>query len=104
MTTGAAAIDTLPVRLRRALLIAAGIYLALLPTGWATAARSIAFGACAALALLILALSRSGRGESIPSPGPRIGLERSSSEAKPAAGSSSRCWRRTSTSCRRPME
>ena len=72
ITTGDALIDTLPVRLRRALLIAAGIYLALLPTGWATAARSIAFGACAALALLILALSRSGRGESIPSPGHAI--------------------------------
>jgi hypothetical protein len=72
MTTGAALIDTLPVRLRRALLIAAGIYLALLPTGWATAAKSIAFGASAALALLILALSRSGRGESIPSPGRTI--------------------------------
>src|SRR5213593_940600 len=72
MTTGAALIDTLPVRLRRALLIAAGIYLALLPTGWATAAKSIAFGASAALALLILALSPSGRGESIPSPGTAI--------------------------------
>jgi O-antigen ligase len=62
----------MPARLRHSLLVAAGVYLALLPTGWATAARSIAFGASAALALLILALSRSGRGESIPSPGRAI--------------------------------
>ena len=38
------------------------------------------------------------RREPLPLPGPSIGLERSSSEAKRAAGSSSRCWRRTSTS------
>jgi len=72
VTTGAAMIDTTPARLRRALLVTAGIYLALLPTGWATAAKSIAFGASAALALSVLALSRSGRGESIPSPGTAI--------------------------------
>jgi O-antigen ligase len=72
LTSSAAPVDTLPARLRRALLVAAGIYLALLPTGWATAARSIAFGVSAALALLVLALSRSGRGESIPSPGSAI--------------------------------
>jgi O-antigen ligase len=72
VTTGAVRVDTLPARLRRALVVAAGIYLALLPTGWATAARSIAFGVSAALALLVLAWSRSGRGEPIPSPGTAI--------------------------------
>ena len=62
-------VDPLPGRLRHALLVAAGAYLALLPTGWATAARSIAFGASATLALAALLLSRSGRSASVPSPG-----------------------------------
>jgi O-antigen ligase len=62
----------MPARLRHSLLVAACIYLALLPTGWATAAKSIAFGASAALALLVLVMSRSGRDESVPSPGRAI--------------------------------
>ena len=72
MATGTARWGITPAKLHRALLVAAVIYLAMLPASWATAARSIAFASSAALALWILALSRSGRYEHIPSPGSAI--------------------------------
>jgi len=56
-------------RLRQSLLVAAGAYLALLPTSALTAVRSIAFGVAALCAVLLVARFALGAGPRLPSPG-----------------------------------
>jgi O-antigen ligase len=58
-----------PAALRRLLLIAAAVNLALLPTGALTFWRSLSFGVGALFALLLVAGAITRRAESIPSPG-----------------------------------
>jgi O-antigen ligase len=61
-------------RLRPALLAAACVYLALLPTNAFTALRSIAFATAGVLALAVFAAALAGRGARIPSPGRTVPL------------------------------
>ena len=62
----------IPKKLQQTLLITATVYLALLPTTWATAARSIAFGVSVGLVLVTIAVGDRGRPESLRSPGTAI--------------------------------
>src|SRR6266542_2641877 len=55
--------------LERALLVAAAVYLALIPVGAMTAIRSIAFATAAVLALAVVLEARRGRAAAIPLPG-----------------------------------
>jgi len=61
-------------RLRQSLLVAAGAYLALLPTGAATFVRSLAFGTAALLAVMLVIRSARQAGPRLPSPGRGVPL------------------------------